>query len=250
MVDTALFVSMSGAKETMRTLQIISNNLANANTIGFQADYESMKSFSNDDNNKMQTRVYSSTGNSYSDFRQGPLISTGGDFDIALSGPGFIAVQTKDGKEAYTRAGNLKLTPEGVLVTHKGNVVLSDKGILNIPMATRISINDEGEISAQLHGQSETQLTKLGKIKLVEIPTSALQKSEDGLFHVVDENAPVMETGKVKIKHKTLEGSNVDAVMALTQLIDTSRQFEMHTKSMKSIEENSIKSNQLLNVVE
>ena len=247
MVDTALFVSMSGAKETMRSLQIITNNLANANTIGFRADYESMKPFTANQN-AMQTRVYSSAGSTYSDFSQGPIIDTGNDLDIALSGPGFIAVQTKDGKEAYTRAGNLKVTQDGVVVTGKGNVVLSDKGVINIPLSTKVSINEHGEVSARLLGQSETQITRLGNIRLVDVPVNALRKGEDGLFHLMDENTSAIPSTTVKVTQGALEGSNVDAVMALTQLIDTSRQFEMHTKAMKSIEEDSVKSNQLLDV--
>ena len=245
MVDTALFVGMSGAKETMRSLQIISNNLANANTIGFQADYETMKSYS-DNQQRMQTRAYSTGGSSHSDFKQGPIIETGDDLDIAIVGPGFIAVQTKDGKEAYTRAGNLKITPDGLLLTNKGDMVLSDKGILTVPLATKISINDFGELSAHLPGESETEMAKLGNIKLVDLPVNALQKGEDGLFYLTDDSSKPNTDHAVKIRSGALEGSNVDSVMALTQLIEISRQFEMHTKLMKTIEDNSAKSNQLL----
>ncbi len=245
MVDTALFVGMSGAKDSMRSLQVISNNLANANTIGFQADYETMKSYS-DTQPGLQTRSYSAGGVTSSDFKPGPIIQTGGELDIAIMGPGFIAVQTKDGQEGYTRAGNLKITPEGLLLTSKGDMVLSDKGVINIPLATKLNINEFGEITAQLPGESAKQLAKLGNIKLVHIPPSSLQKGEDGLFHLMGDSEEPKADHTVKIQSGALEGSNVNSILALTQLIDVSRQFEMHTKMMKNIEDNSSKSNQLL----
>lgn len=247
-MDTALFVGMSGAKDSMHSLQIITNNLANANTIGFRADYETLKA-NPINQNKMQTRVYSTPDKSYSDFKPGPIIDTGGDLDIAINGPGFIAVQTKEGQEAYTRAGNLQLTKDGLVVTSKGDLVLGSKGVITVPPAIKMGIGERGMVFARLRGQSEEQLTELGNIKLVDIPTNLLHKGEDGLFYLA-EGETATASDSVKVISGALEGSNVDPVRALTELIDTSRQFEMHTKLMHSIQENSTKSNQLLNVSE
>ncbi|MGQ3892632.1 flagellar basal-body rod protein FlgF [Legionella sp. CNM-4043-24] len=248
MVDTALFVGMSGAKQSMRALQIISNNLANANTVGFRADYETIKSFPTS-SDKMQARVYSASNRTYSDFKAGPIMETGSPLDIALSGPGFIAVQTKEGKEAYTRAGNLRLSPQGLLMTQRGDMVLGSRGVISIPPATRIHIGERGMVTAQLRGQSEREQTEIGPIKLVEPALDQLHKGEDGLFYLSDEGV-ALASDKVRIVSGALEGSNVDPVKSLTEIIDISRQFEMHAKLMRSIEENSMKSNQLLEVSE
>jgi len=248
MVDSALFVGMSGAKQSMRALQVISNNLANANTIGFKADYETLKSFPTSDDN-MQTRVLSASDRTYSDFKAGPIMATGSPFDVALSGPGFIAVQTPEGKEAYTRAGNLRMTPQGVLTTQRGDLVLGAKGVLIIPPSTRIHIGERGMVSAQLQGQSELELTEIGSMKLVEAATDQLQKGEDGLFYLADDGVAVA-SDNVRLVSGALEGSNVDPVKELTEIMDITRQFEMHTKLMRSIEENSTKSNQLLDISE
>ena len=248
MVDTALFVGMTGAKQSMHSLRVISNNLANANTLGFRADYETIKTVPTNQN-KMQTRVYSQPDKTYSDFKQGPMIKTGGDLDIAINGKGFIAVQTKKGKEAYTRAGNLQITKDGLVVTGRGDVVLGSNGVITIPPSNRISIGERGNISVQPRGQSPNQLTTIGNIKLVDIPNNQLQKGVDGLFYLA-EGASATASDSVRITSGALEGSNVDPVRALSELIDISRQFEMHTKLMKSIEDNSGKSNQLLNVTE
>lgn len=248
MVDTALFVGMSGAKEAMHSLQVISNNLANANTIGFRADYETIKSLPVTSDAK-ETRVYSAPDRTYSDFKPGAIMKTGSDLDVALSGPGFIAVQTKEGKEAYTRAGNLRITPQGVLVTQRGDIVLGSTGVITIPQATKIHIGERGGVSAQLIGDGEKDLTELGSIKLVDAPPSQLQKGEDGLFYLA-EGATAMPSDKVTLVSGALEGSNVDPVRALTEIIDISRQFEMHTKLMRALEDNTMKANQLLEVSE
>lgn len=245
-MDTALFVGMSGAKESMRALQIVTNNLANANTVGFRADYETQK-FVPTSQDPLQTRVYSTSGRTYSDFKAGPIIATDSPLDVALDGPGFIAVQTREGKEAYTRAGNLRLTPQGLLTTQHGDLVLGTAGVLNIPQAKRINIGERGIISVQLLGQSENELTQIGQMKLVEIPGNQLEKGEDGLFYIADDGVATMSE-KTRLVTGSVEGSNVDPVKALTQIIDMTRQFDMHTKLMRSIEENSMKSNQLLDV--
>jgi flagellar basal-body rod protein FlgF len=247
-MDSAIFVGMSGAKEAMRSIQMISNNLANSNTTAFKADYETIKSITTNQH-RLQTRVYSASDKTYSDFKPGPIINTGNDLDIAVSGRGFIAVQSKDGREGYTRAGNLQINKEGLLVTGKGDLVLGAKGVINVPPATRVHIGERGMVSAQLRGENERELADLGMIKLVDVPPNLLAKGEDGLFYL-PENGTALHSESVKIVSGALEGSNVDPVRSLTELIDTSRKFEMHTKLIKSIEDNTNRSNQLLNITE
>jgi flagellar basal-body rod protein FlgF len=250
MVDSALFVGMSGAQQAMRTLQVLSNNLANTNTVGFRADYELVKTQSaTGDVNPNETRFYSGVDKTYSDFKSGPMIETGEALDIAINGTGFIAVQTKEGKEAYTRAGNLQLTKDGFVVTARGDLVLGSAGVINIPPAQKISIGETGTISAQLLTESENELTELGSIKLVDIPYDKLQKGEDGLFHLTEESA-VKASTSVRLYTGFLEGSNVDPVKALVDLIDITRQFEIHSKMISTVDDNAKKSNQLLNITE
>jgi flagellar basal-body rod protein FlgF len=248
MVDTALFVGMSGAKESMHALQMISNNLANSSTVGFRADFNTLKPVPTNQEEK-QTRVYSGTGRSYSDFTPGPTVDTGNELDVSLNGPGFIAVQTKEGKEAYTRAGNLRITPQGLLTTAKGDLVLGAKGVINIPPATRISIGEKGVVSVQLKGDGVKDLTDVGTIKLVNASPNLLQKGHDGLFYLENDGTATV-SDSIRLIPRTLEGSNVNPVHALAELIEISRQFEMHTKLMSAIEDNSVKSNQLLDVSE
>lgn len=246
MVDRAIFLGMSGAKSSMQEIGIISNNLANANTIGFRADYEALQANPEQQDPKA-TRVSANPERTYSDFQPGPLSYTGRDLDIALQGPGFIAVQTKEGEEAYTRAGNLEVDPKGFLVTSQGDFVLGRGGLISIPQAQSLSIDNFGNIAIQLPGQGEKDLTILGQLKLVDIPTNTLQKGENGLFYVSGDEV-VKASDTIRLSPKTLEGSNVNTVKSMVDLIQLSREFEMHVKLMKTMEENATRSNQLLDI--
>lgn len=248
MVDRAIFLGMSGANSSMQQLNVITNNLANANTIGFRADYEAIKS--DDQQNPLAMRLYPMLDRTYSDFHPGPVSYTGRDMDVALAGSGFIAVQTKEGTEAYTRAGNLEIDPKGFLVTQRGDYVLGNPGgLVLIPKAQRLSIDASGQVSVQQPGQGPKDMTVVGRMKLVELQPEQIQKGPDGLFHLVEDGS-VKPSETVRLTPKSLEGSNVNTVKSMVDLIELSREFEMHARVMKSIEDNAARSNQLLNISE
>src|SRR5688572_2854030 len=119
-MDKALFIGTSGEKDSMHQLELITNNLANASTVGFRADFETMKQYQAGQHGQ-QTRVYSTRDRTYSDFKEGPVTDTGRDLDVAVSGAGFISVQNKDGREGYTRAGNFQIK-DGMLKTQAGHL--------------------------------------------------------------------------------------------------------------------------------
>lgn len=247
MIDRALFLDMAGAKDSMQSLSMIANNLANATTTGFRADYQTAQADASTMGEK-STRISPHQERTYSDFRSGPLNYTGRDLDIAINGDGFIAVQTKEGKEAYTRAGNLEINSKGFLTTGRGDLVLGDGGVMPIPQAQRLSINKYGQIAAQLPGQGEKDLVTVGRIKLVDAPVDSLQKGVDGLFYRVGQTGALPDSDKVMLSPETLEGSNVNTMKSMVDLINLSRQFEIHTKLMKSVEDNAVRSNQLLDI--
>ncbi|MDR3476558.1 MAG: flagellar basal body rod protein FlgF [Gammaproteobacteria bacterium] len=241
MTDKAVYIGMTGAKASMHQLEILTNNLANINTTGFRGDYETFKQ-SPATTNAKESRVFSSIGGTFTDFEHGPVLNTGRDLDVAVSGDGFIAVQSKTGKEGYTRAGSLQLN-NGDLLNGAGDFVMGNGGIIHIPPAEKLDIAADGTVSARLKGT--TEMVVIDRIKLVTPATSNLEKGVDGLFYTKDGNR-VPTDEKIRLIHGALEGSNVNAVDTLTKLIDLSRNFEVHTNVMKTMQEDSDRANQIL----
>jgi flagellar basal-body rod protein FlgF len=242
-MDKSLYISMNSAYNAMRQLEVMTNNLANVNTTAFRADSTYVQQQPVKETG-MQSRVYSKLDKTYTDFKKGSILSTDRDLDIALDGDGFIAVQSKSGKEAYTRAGSLQLK-NGVLTTQSGELVLGNGGAINISNADRISIAPDGTISARYIG--ETEMVAVDRIKLTNPQTSELQKGPDSLFYLPN-GGTAPQDENVKIVSGSLEGSNVSAIETMTQLIDLTRHYQIHTNYMKTIADNTAKSNQLLEI--
>ena len=151
-MDRLVYVAMSGAKQLMQAQSMLSHNLANANTHGFRADLANF-SASPVDGPGYQSRVNTvATGGQFNN-SQGAQIFTGGALDIAIDGNGWLAVQTPEGGEAYTRAGALRLNGLGRLETRRGELVLGDSGPIAIPPHTNLVIGGDGTISVVPQGQ-------------------------------------------------------------------------------------------------
>ena len=140
-MDRMLYVAMTGAKETLRAQTVNNHNLANVSTTGFRADLAAFQSRAVDGTG-FASRVYATNASVGWDDTSGALLTTGRDLDVAITGPGWIAVQAADGREAYTRAGNLQVDPTGQLMTATGQPVMGDGGPINVPsgrMPSRIA---------------------------------------------------------------------------------------------------------------
>ncbi len=122
-MDEAIYIAMTGAKQTEYAQAINSNNLANISTTGFRADLHAFSSVPIEGPG-VESRVNAVVDSYGTDFRQGATANTGRDLDVAIQGNGFIAVQAADGTEAYTRAGDLRIGTGGLLTTGVGHLVL------------------------------------------------------------------------------------------------------------------------------
>lgn len=241
-VDNALLISASGQKALVQRMANLTNNLANASTVGFHADYVQTRHI--DGSSNAAARSYAAIERSYTDFSSGPVYTTGRDLDIAIKDSGFIAIQTKEGQEAYTSAGNLQINADGVLVTNSGEFVLGDSGIIQLKNAEKISFSTDGSVSVQIKGQGPDQLVKVARLKLVNPPIAQLKKGEDGFFYTANGASPADQN--VRIVAGALNGSNVDTVRELMELIDIARLFDFNANSVKKMDENSSKLNEVL----
>lgn len=235
-MDRMLFIAMSGAKETMKAQSINANNLANASTTGFKADFQSSLS-QQVYGPGLPSRVYATTQDSGVDLAKGSIVSTGRDLDIAINGEGWFAVQAGDGNEGYTRAGDLKIDNLGRLTNGAGHLVLGNGGPITIPENAKLEIGSDGTISIQPLGQPVNTLAVVDRIKLVNPANDQLEKGVDGLMHLKKgENAT--EDASVSVTSGAMESSNVNTVGALVRMIELARQYETHIKLMHSAEEN------------
>jgi flagellar basal-body rod protein FlgF len=237
-MDRSLYIAMSGAKQTLLAQTANANNLANTQTTGFKSDLEQFRSrpvygagF--------PTRVYAMNDKPGVDFSTGAMQTTGGDLDVAINGEGYLAVQGADGKEAYTRAGDLHITPEGFLQTGAGLPVLGQDGPITVQPAEKVTIGSDGTISIiPLGSGNATTQVEVGRIKLVKAASENLEKATDGLLRTKD-GQPVAADADVRLAQGVLEGSNVNAISAMVDMIELARNFELQTKVMKSVDENS-----------
>jgi len=244
-MDRMLYVAMEGARQTLRAQDVNTNNLANVSTTGFRADLDAFKALPVYGPG-YASRAYVTTEGSGSDFTPGPISSTGRSLDVAVQGKGFIAVQGPDGvSEGYTRAGNLQVDQNGVLRTANGLAVLGSGGQITLPPADKIQIGEDGTITVKPVGQSATTMVAADRIKLVNPEAGALVKGNDSLFHARD-GSTLDADSSVKVVSGALEGSNVNAVGAMVQMIELARQFEMQVKVMKTAQDNDAASARLL----
>jgi len=246
-MDRSLYIAMSGAKQTMLAQTSNTNNLANSQTVGFKSDFEQFRSMPVFGPGH-PTRVYAMTERPGSDFTPGPIQTTGRSLDIAINGEGWIAIQDAEGKEAYTRAGDFRLTPEGLLQTGRGEPVLGDDGPIAIPEASKIEIGRDGSISIIPSGEVATTILNVGRIKLVNPDVRDLEKLNDGLMHLKPGVEAPEASANVTVASGMLEGSNVSAVGAMVEMIELSRNYELQIKVMKTADENSAAATKLMQI--
>jgi flagellar basal-body rod protein FlgF len=244
-MDKMLYIAMSGAKQNMHALSITANNLANAKTTGFKADLaqaRTMQAFGEG----LPTRAFAMTERASQNFDNGALMTTGRELDIAIQGDGFMAVQTADNAEAYTREGHLRLTEEGTLETVSGELVLGENGPITLPLpVANINIAKDGTIMIRPEGAPANVQEEVGRIKFVNPDVRNLDKGADGLFRRKDGNLEPADVS-VSVQNGMLESSNVSPVVEMTKMIALQRQFEMNLKLMKTAEENDSSASALL----
>jgi flagellar basal-body rod protein FlgF len=245
-MDRMLYVAMTGAKETLRAQTVNNHNLANVSTTGFRADLAAFQSRAVDGTG-FASRVYATNASVGWDDTSGAFLTTGRDLDVAVQGPGWIAVQDANGKEAYTRAGNLQIDPTGQLKTATGQAVLGDGGPINVPPYTSILFARDGSISIVAQGQTPDTTSTVGRVKLVNPAAADIERGDDGLFRLKSgSDAPA--DANVQLSSGVLESSNVNTAEAMVNMIELARQFEMQVKAIRTAEENGSAAAQLLRI--
>ena len=228
-MSSGIYSALSGARSRMQLLEVVSNNLANVNTVGFKKDRLNFESLISDARQQSLARGvnHSRVGMRYTDHGTGTFQTTGNNLDLAINGPGFFKVQTPEG-EAYTRQGSFRLNAEGTLVTAAGYPVVGANGPVSLPDAD-VVIDESGRI---YDGEAI-----VGEIAVFEVlDPQQLEKRGDGLFAAA-EPAGEGRIARPGLAQGQLESSNVNPLEEMAVMIDAQRNFEALTRAIKSYKE-------------
>ena len=232
-MDNALYVGLSRQMTLRRELDIVANNIANANTTGFKVEdlmvrTEQAKPAKTLDGSA-PVKFVMDTGVAR-DFSQGAMTKTGGDYDLAIEGKGFFKIQAAGG-ERYTRDGRFTTNPEGQLVTQAGYPVLDEGGgPINIdPQLGPDTIGKDGIVS-----QGAVRAGKIGLVRPDDM--ASLAKDGDNLYRNTA-NTTLQPVQDAQIHQGMLESSNVQPVIEITKLIEIQRAYEGVAKMMDNTQE-------------
>ncbi|MEG3766913.1 flagellar basal-body rod protein FlgF [Alteromonas sp. 14N.309.X.WAT.G.H12] len=247
-MDKLLYIAASGAKQDLLATGVRANNLANAQTNGFRAQLEQARAMPAYGEG-LPTRVFSMTESPASNFESGPMIQTNRDLDVAIQGEGWFAMQTPDGQEGYSRDGSFQLGANGMLTDMHGNMVMGDNGPIYLPVPLdNLNISLDGTISTRPVGAPENVSEEVGRLKLVNPDLANLEKGYDGLFRTKDGSVAPADVN-VSVRTGMLEGSNVNAVDEMVNMMSLQRHYEMQVKLMKQADELSTRGNALLRII-
>jgi flagellar basal-body rod protein FlgF len=225
-MDSGYYAAYTALLSRTEALDTVANNLANASTTGYRAQRNVFSSVLNQAQGSSLNRTinnYGTLSGTTLDQTQGALLKTGNDLDVAIEGPGYLAVQTTGGT-MYTRNGSLQISSRGQLVTAAGDAVLGDRGAISLPPGP-VSISEDGTISSSG--------AIAGKLKIVEFKDGAALTSAGQTYYSAPANTEIAAT-KSGIRQGMLESSNVNPVSSMVELITAQRSAEMMQRALST----------------
>ncbi len=212
-MDNSIYVALSRQAALFRDMDATANNIANANTTGYNSEKVMFTDYLVDDGNRHKI-AFAQDISSYRDTKAGPLRTTGNPLDVAIQGPGYFMLETQFGQR-YSRAGSFQLDAQGIIVNADGYPVLDDSGgrIQIPPEAQNIKILENGTV--MINGAES------GAIGIVEFDNPQKMEQLFGTLYSSPEN-PVPAV-RSKLAQGVLEDSNVQAVVEMTHMIEVSR---------------------------
>lgn len=254
----ALYAGVSGLKAHQRKMDVVGNNIANVNTVGFKRStisFQDMLSQTIKESiapgdgtggiNPMQVGTGVMVGSINPIFSQGANVTTGNNTDVMIQGDGFFALSDGSDNQYYTRAGAFSFDSEGYLINSaNGMHVLDDGGseieISDIEEATEIMISPTGDITYTLDGEREDAGVKIGVTRFTN--PEGLKKVGQNMYIESDNSGEANlgepgEEGRGNILEGQLEASNVDLASEFSDMIITQRGFQANAKTIKTADE-------------
>lgn len=234
-MDRLIYTAVSGMNASMVRERMIASNMANAQTIGFKSEVLQAQAVTLD-GPQLDVRSLNRSEVKGANMKDGSVIATGRPLDVAMAGDTMLAVQSIDGQEAYTRRGDLSVSPTGVVQNGEGLPVLGEGGPLMVPPGAMVKIAPDGAVLVSDPALPGEEPQRVDRLKLVSVAGSPLEKDLAGVFRVPgggvlpgDENAKVIPA--------SLEQSNVNTSEVLVDMIEAQRLFDLRTKLVATAKE-------------
>jgi len=253
-MHSALWISKTGLDSQQTNVSTISNNLANASTVGFKKSraifedllYQNVNQpgANETQNTKLPSGLMTGSGSKVvavqKNFTQGSVLTTNNSLDVMIDGSGFFEIEMPDGTSSYTRNGQFMLNEEGIMVTPGSGYPLLPQTQIP-PEALSISIGAEGEVSVRIAGQVENEV--VGQLNVNGfINPSGLEPLGQNLYAETGASGAPIEgvpgaDGLGFIRQGMLETSNVNVTEELVNLIESQRVYEMNSKVISAVDE-------------
>ena len=245
-----LYTAYTGMMNQQARLDVITNNLANASTVGYKKEGSTSQAFDSMYTQKIKdgSEYYINRtigkeslgvkiGETYTDYTQGSFKVTGNTYDLALEGDGFFNVSytSKSGVTTtrYTRDGSFSVNNENMLVTEDGDYLLGESGRIQVPQGAKITVDEEGNIYADDE--------YVDKLKITDFKDyNYLQKFGENLYTAVD--GATEKTADCKVRQGYLEMSNINVISEMVEMITISRAYESNQKAIQTIDSSLEKS--------
>lgn len=245
-----LYTAYTGMMNQQARLDVITNNLANASTVGYKKEGSTSQAFDSMYTQKIKdgSEYYINRtigkeslgvkiGETYTDYTQGSFKVTGNTYDLALEGDGFFNVSytSKSGVTTtrYTRDGSFSVNNENMLVTEDGDYLLGEGGRIQVPHGAKITVDEEGNIYADDE--------YVDKLKITDFKDyNYLQKFGENLYTAVD--GATEKTADCKVRQGYLEMSNINVISEMVEMITISRAYESNQKAIQTIDSSLEKS--------
>lgn len=229
-MENAAYVGLSRQMTLRRELDIVANNIANADTTGFKVEQLLIGT----EVGERARNAFVRPGVSFvldngvgRDYGQAALEQTGRNLDFAIDGEGVFFKLNDGAGEAYTRDGAFTLDPEGRLTTQGGAAVQGDGGEIILDRA-------RGEPAVAADGTISQNGNPVGRLSVVRFDTlAALEKGGDGLYRNAS-NATAIDASDAQVRQGMLEGSNVNPILEITNLIEIQRAYESVTRMIEN----------------
>ncbi len=252
-MPSALQIAKTGLDAQQTRISLISNNLANASTTGFKKDRPAFQDLlyqtvsqpgaASSQNTELPSGLMLGTGvrtvAAGKIFTQGTLSQTDNSLDMAIQGNGFFQILMPDGSTSYTRDGTFSMNAQGQLVTSSGYQLQPS---ITVPAKTQsVTIGTDGTVSALVAGS--TTPTQVGSVQLADfINPQGLQPAGENLYkETVSSGSPQTGTpglnGIGTVLQGNLEGSNVNVVQEMVDMIETQRTYEMNSKAVQTVDQ-------------